>query len=116
MSCPFCLILKNDSKNQIVERGTKVTAIKKLSNKNNVNFLIISNEHTKNLKTLTDNDVISEIVELANKLSNNTKTGIGDYTLIINNGKNSIPGQTVFHLHAHIRSKDKEWGPLLDFR
>ena len=115
MSCPFCSILKNDVKNQIIERGTKVTAIKKLSKKNSVNFLIITNEHTINLKTLKDDQVMNEIVEMANKLSGYTEDGSGDYTLLINNGKKSIPGQAVFHMHAHIRSQDKEWGPDLDF-
>jgi len=115
-TCPFCKILKNDTKSQIIERGNKVTAIRKLSKRSNVDFLIIPNEHTTNLKTLNDPTIMNSIVDMANKLRKNTVSGTGDYTMIINNGPNGTIRQTVFHLHAHIKSTDKEWGPQLDYR
>lgn len=105
-NCPFCEVLLQDSRNQIIKRGTYVTAIEKLYPSRNVNFLIISNSHLENLKQFKKDDhaeLLSEIVEMANELSKNS-AGTGDWSIAINNGKNSR--QTVFHLHAHITSDE----------
>ena len=102
--CPFCEVLKSEG--QIILRGDKVTAIKKLYKSNNVNFLIVSNEHINNLKEYRSEEhkeILSEIVDMANKLASKSKNS-GDWSMVINNGSHS--NQTVFHLHAHISSGD----------
>lgn len=106
--CPFCNVLKNDTKKQIIKKGKLVTAIYKLSRGRNVNFLIVSNSHIENLKHFNkpeDFEIMNEIIQMANELSNGR-----DWSLCMNNGKNSK--QTVFHLHAHINSDEhtKTWG------
>ena len=98
-TCPFCSVLKDDKNNQIIEKGEHVTAIRKQYKSRNVNFLIISNIHHDNLKNMDDTGILKEIVCMANKLSKGR-----DWSMTINNGKNSR--QTVFHLHAHISSDE----------
>ena len=96
-----------DSKNQ-----QKVVRIKKLYKSDNVNFLIVSNKHFENMKSLDFSikehaGVMIEMTKMANHLSKQRKQGTGDYSIIINNGKQSR--QTVFHFHAHVSSEDKSW-------
>jgi len=108
-NCPFCDIVKNDPKNQIIKRGTYVTAIRKLYKSNSVNFLIVSNNHIVNLKTGNNdteiNNILSEMRAISNELSGNK-----DWSIKINSGANAA--QSVFHLHAHISSHDKPWDTL----
>ena len=109
-SCPFCQILEDDQLDQIIMRGENVTAIKKLYKPDNVDFLIIPNRHIVNLKDPQDreyrNVVLCEMVDMANMLSQGR-----DWNIHINNGPKA--DQTVFHLHAHIRSNEpfKSWFP-----
>ena len=98
-TCPFCTLLKNDTRNQILKRGKNVTAIKKLYDTTNVNFLIIPNKHIINLKDTENNHIITEIVDMANDIS-----GEKDWSMTINNGQ--LANQTIFHLHAHIKSSE----------
>ena len=103
-SCPFCKILANDEKNQIIMRGQNVTAIRKLYPSKNINFLIISNEQIKNYKELDDDQaaaIAAETVAMAKKLLPNN-----DWSLKTNNGKGS--SQDVFHLHTHVYS-GQDW-------
>ncbi|AYV76809.1 MAG: histidine triad (HIT) protein [Barrevirus sp.] len=110
MQCPFCEIIKDDKYGQIIWKGDKVSAIKKLCKPRNVNFLIISNEHIVNLKGSEAKEykhsVVTEMVDLANFLSKGK-----DWSIHINNGPKA--DQTVFHLHAHISSREplESWFP-----
>lgn len=101
-TCPFCEILQNDKQNQIIMRGTYVTAIKKLYDSVNVNFLIIANSHITNLKENLDKTdlIMSETIKMANQLPKGL-----DWSMTINNGPHAK--QTVFHLHTHITSNDR---------
>ena len=107
MVCPFCSILKDDKKNQIIRRGKRVTAIRKLYKSDNTNFMIISNDH---VKACRDIDVITqegaelwcEFLSFATLLANGR-----DFNLKISNGKRG--GQTVFHAHVHVGSFDPSW-------
>jgi diadenosine tetraphosphate (Ap4A) HIT family hydrolase len=102
--CPFCQILVDDAKNQIIERSEHFTAIRKPYFSKNVNFLIISNTHVPNLKGPEDIDM-NAMVAFVKHLS-----GGRDWSITINNGPKAR--QEVFHLHAHISSSEesKTWG------
>jgi diadenosine tetraphosphate (Ap4A) HIT family hydrolase len=111
--CPFCSILADDKNNQIICRGKNFTAIRKLYHSNNVNFLIISNTHVKNLKTTSENfgsidmnELIAFIVQLSKLGTPREK----DWSITSNNGENA--GQTEFHFHVHISSCEdmSTWG------
>ena len=109
--CVFCNILKTDRYHQIIDQNKHVTAIKKSRERFRVDFLIIPNYHVVNMKDLnTSTNTLNEIVKMANKLSKQTKTGCGDYSVHFNNGPNA--NQSVFHMHAHIKSPDTDWGNL----
>jgi histidine triad (HIT) family protein len=97
--CPFCNILLNDSKKQIIKQWPNFTAIRKLYDSKNVNFLIISNHHTPNLNDPNANVDLNELTMCAKELANGK-----DWSIKINNGPKS--GQDVFHIHAHIASYD----------
>lgn len=105
MKCSFCNVIESDVNNQIILKGKHVTAIRKLYKANNVNFLIISNEHIENMKDSSCDDkekinnILCEIKDMANQLS-----GGRDWSLKINNGSNA--SQTEFHFHAHIYSQE----------
>lgn len=109
-NCPFCLILSQEKHVQIIERGKYVTAIFKPYKSNNVNILIVSNEHIVNHKEATSeqsNNVMCETIEMAKKLLPNL-----DWSLKNNNGAKA--DQTVFHMHTHVYStenwpNDKRW-------
>ncbi len=103
--CPFCQILQDDAKKQIIKRGVSFTAIRKLYTSKNVNFLVISNQHIPNLKDGHPPIDMNELVRFINELSEGK-----DWSLKISNGSES--GQDVFHFHAHIFSfaKPDTWG------
>lgn len=100
MSCPFCSILIDDKKHQVIFRGKHVTAIQKLYTSKNINFLIIANDHIVNYKETNDEQaaaIAAETISIAKQLLPKN-----DWSLKLNNGKGS--GQDVFHLHTHIYS------------
>lgn len=115
-NCPFCQVLLDDKSNQIIKAGENFTAIRKLYSSKNVNFLVISTRHIKNLKpgnnlkTADDNQVITRIVDM-NELTDfiNELSEGRDWSMKINNGSKS--GQEVFHFHAHVFSEEpaKTW-------
>lgn len=109
-NCPFCKILLTPNHEQIVERGTYVTAIFKPYKSTNVNVLIVSNDHIINHKDATveqSSNIMSETVQMSKRLFPNT-----DWSMKNNNGAKA--DQTVFHLHTHVYSlegwpQDKKW-------
>lgn len=108
--CVFCNILKNDKDKQIIAEGNNCVAIRKLCRSkegySNVNFMIISKEHIRNLHDLKDPNILINMIALAKKLSR--KDGIErDFKIEITNGKSA--GQTVFHLHIHVKSYEDRW-------
>lgn len=107
--CVFCEILKDDLNNQIIKRGTNVTAIHKHYDSNNVNFLLVSNKHITSGRDLDMTDINQakiwcEFLSAAKALS-----GGKDFGLKFTSGPKA--GQTVMHMHAHVYSYDKPWFP-----
>jgi diadenosine tetraphosphate (Ap4A) HIT family hydrolase len=106
-SCPFCKILKNDKRKQIIKRGPNLTAIRKNYDSNTVNFMLVSNDH---LDSFSDLDLTTkegvalwrEIMVAAKNLANGR-----DFGLKITNGKEA--GQTVQHAHVHVFSHEQTW-------
>jgi histidine triad (HIT) family protein len=115
--CPFCVVLVNDELKQVIKSSKNFTAIRKLKQTRNVNFLIISNTHVKNLKMGSENSGtidMNELIAFINQLSmmgpETNKQKEKGWSIHINNGEEA--GQEVFHFHAHITSQAdrKTWG------
>lgn len=101
MSSVFGKIIKGELPAEIVFENERILAIKDLHPNAPVHLLIMPKKEIKNLQEVTQEDlgVISEIIEVAQKLAEEFDIADG-YRLVTNNG--STAGQTIFHLHFHL--------------
>ena len=93
----FCKIAKGDLSSERVFENEDFVVIKDINPKVDGHLLVIPREHYGTFLDLPENlysgflKVVKEVVG---------KLGIGDFNLVVNNGK--VAGQLVSHVHLHI--------------
>jgi len=97
-NCIFCNIISGTLPGEVVFRSEQVTAFKDRYPQAPVHILIVPNQHTDNIATLSDDAQLVALITAAKTVAQSQ--GLTDYRLITNNGQKA--GQTVFHLHFHL--------------
>jgi len=101
--CVFCEIIAGRAPKRVLYRDDLVTAFRDAHPAASTHILIVPNRHIESLNDLTpgDESLGGHMLLVAQKLTRSENIE-GGYSLTINTGLQA--GQTVFHLHLHLRS------------
>ena len=107
MDCLFCKIINKELPSTVVYEDDKFLVIKDIFPKAPVHLLAIPQKHiiSPNYLEPKDKELIGELILLAKSIAKEQGIAESGYRLIFNIGKDS--GQTVDHLHLHIRGGEK---------
>lgn len=108
MDTVFDKIINKELPADVVFENERMIVIRDIHPQAPVHLLLIPKQKVSGLQDLEDLSIVSEVVQLAQKLAKEFAIDKG-YRLITNNG--SLAGQTVFHLHFHLLG-GKELGAL----
>lgn len=100
--CIFCKIVGGELPSQKVYEDNEILAFKDIHPLAPVHILVIPKKHISKLADATEGDaeILGKIQLIAAKLAK--ENGIGDAFRVLNaNGKDA--GQSVFHIHYHLR-------------
>ena len=102
--CVFCEIIKGRAPERVLYRDDLVTAFRDAHPAASTHILIVPNRHIESLNALLPGDEIlgGHLLLIARKLAQAENILAGGYSLTINTGLHA--GQTVFHLHIHLKS------------
>ena len=105
-ACVFCDIVNGGQTGRVLYRDDRVTAFRDAHPSATTHILIISNRHIESLNDLQPGDIslcghLFTVARNIAEVENITDCG---YQLMINTGFDA--GQTVFHLHMHLRNVD----------
>jgi len=103
-SCVFCEIIKGRASERVLYRDDLVTAFRDAHPAASTHILIVPNRHIESLNALLFEDEIlgGHLLLVARELARSENILAGGYSLTINTGLHA--GQTVFHLHMHLKS------------
>ena len=103
--CLFCKIIDGRIPSEKVYEDDTTYAFKDINPKAKVHVLIVPKDHYANVAELAAADPaeLAHIVGLAQGIAD--KEFSGAYRLVFNTGLDA--GQTVFHVHAHVRTGEK---------
>lgn len=102
--CIFCKIVKGEIKAEKIIENKHFIVIKDANPKVPGHCLVIPRKHFKSFLDFPKKHY-EEFLEMAKKA---TGTFLGDFNMVINNGKTA--GQKVEHLHLHILPRSLEDG------
>ena len=104
--CVFCRIINGEITGRVIYQDDLVTAFGDAHPSASTHILIVSNIHRKSINDLQPQDagLCGHLFTVAKQLA--LKEGLVErgYQLMINTGFNA--GQTVFHLHMHLRDME----------
>jgi histidine triad (HIT) family protein len=102
--CVFCEIIASRAPERVLYRDDLVTAFRDAHPAASTHILIVPNRHIESLNDLTpgDESLCGHMLLVAQKLTRAENIHTNGYCLTINTGLHA--GQTVFHLHLHLRS------------
>lgn len=102
MSTIFGLIIEKKLPATIVFENERLIAIEDIHPVAPVHILIMPKKEIPNLQSVEPHDypLITEIVQVAQKIASEKGIAEGGYRLLTNNGPNA--GQVIFHLHFHL--------------
>ena len=101
MDCIFCKIVAGEVPTELIAENEHAIAFLDLYPQAPVHILVVPKIHSENILQLDNYSNIQGLFELIRKVAA-TKTD-GQFKLQFNSGKRE--GQSVFHTHAHILSK-----------
>jgi histidine triad (HIT) family protein len=103
-ACVFCEIIKGRAPERVLYRDDLVTAFRDAHPAASTHILVVPNRHIESLNDLLpeDENLCGHLMLVARELAHAEKIHTGGYSLIINTGLDA--GQTVFHLHLHLKS------------
>ncbi len=103
-ACVFCEIIKGGAPERVLFRDDLVTAFRDAHPAASTHILIVPNRHIESLNDLLPEDEIlcGHLLMVARELAHVEKIHTSGYNLTINTGLDA--GQTVFHLHMHLKS------------
>ena len=103
------MLNSKDAKTQIIYETQNVCAVIKFGKRSRhvpIDFLVVPKKHYTNLQSPGAETVCNEMVSLIQHLAGQD----GEYQIRCNNG--TTAGQTLFHLHWHVSSKQSIWPSL----
>ena len=100
----FCDIVNGGEPERVLYQDDFVTAFWDSHPSASTHILIISNRHIESLNDLQSGDIslCGHLFTVAKKMAYAENNADYGYQLMINNGYDA--GQTVFHLHMHLRN------------
>lgn len=103
-SCIFCKIIQGGAPERVLYQDELVTAFRDAHPAASTHILIVPNRHIESLNDLEPIDELlgGHMILTAKKLACQEKLETGKYNMTINTGL--YAGQTVFHLHLHLKS------------
>ncbi|MDD3678825.1 MAG: histidine triad nucleotide-binding protein [Patescibacteria group bacterium] len=112
MDCIFCKIIANEIPSPRVYESKNLIVIKDINPQAPIHNLIIPKKHIPDLNSVTEEDqeILSEILFTAKKISEIEGLKEKGYRIIANTGRDS--GQLVPHLHFHFLG-GKNLGPKI---
>jgi histidine triad (HIT) family protein len=105
-ACVFCDIVNGGETGRVLYQDDLVTALWDAHPAASTHILIISNRHIESLNDLQPGDIslCGHLFTVAKKMADAENIADCGYQLMINTGFDA--GQTVFHLHMHLRDMD----------
>ena len=103
-SCVFCAIVREESARKLIYKDDLVSAFWDAHPASSTHILIISNRHIESLNDLQPGDaaICGHMFTIAKQLAYAENIRDSGYQLVVNTGLHA--GQTVFHLHMHLKS------------
>jgi len=103
-ACVFCEIITGGAPERVLYRDELVTAFRDAHPAASTHILIVPNRHIESLNDLQPEDEIlfGHLLLVAREIAQTENIHTGGYQLVINTGLDA--GQTVFHLHVHLKS------------
>lgn len=100
--CLFCRIAAGEIPSEKVFEDDTVMAICDIAPQAPVHILVIPKAHYTSILDIgaKDTELLSHLIEVANKLSKENNLCENGFRLVINTGKDG--GQSVPHLHIHL--------------
>ncbi|MFC2063785.1 HIT domain-containing protein [Chloroflexota bacterium] len=100
----FCKIINGEESGRILYQDDLVTAFWDSHPSASTHILIISNRHIESLNDLQPGDIslCGHLFTVARQMAETENIADSGYQLMINTGFDA--GQTVFHLHIHLRN------------
>jgi histidine triad (HIT) family protein len=101
--CVFCNIIRGTEPAKIIAENNDVLVFESIHPRHASHWLIIPKKHIKDLKSVTDADVlmVGKLLQAAGTLANQLQKPQA-CNIALNEGKEA--GQTVFHMHIHFYS------------
>ena len=105
-SCIFCKIIQGGAPERVLYQDDLVTAFWDAHPAASTHILIVPNRHIGTLNDLEPMDELlgGHMLVVAQKLALQENLNSNNYSMTINTGL--FAGQTVFHLHLHLKSGD----------
>jgi histidine triad (HIT) family protein len=105
-TCPFCDIVQGKAPGRVLYQDDLVTAFWDAHPSTSIHILIVSNRHIESMNELQPGDLslIGHFFTIAGRLAEKENLVDDGYQLMINTGFDA--GQTVFHLHMHLRDME----------
>lgn len=102
--CVFCKIIQGGAPERVLHQDELVTAFWDAHPAANTHILIVPNRHIGSLNDLepTEGSLVGHMIVVAQKLALQEHLTSRNYSMTINTGL--FAGQTVFHLHLHLKS------------
>lgn len=103
-NCIFCKIISGEIPANLVAESTHAIAFNDIAPKQPVHILVVPREHHANIAELAFANPIAlvDLMQLGSKVADEFTDGAFRFTF--NTGEDA--GQTVFHAHGHITSKN----------
>ncbi|HEY8109049.1 MAG TPA: HIT domain-containing protein [Patescibacteria group bacterium] len=96
-ACIFCDIVAKKAPADVVHEDDRVLVIKNVQPQAPVHLLVIPKEHHPNLDSLSDRDLLADMVATAKQVGDE-QSGEKGYRLNINSAKQADIG----HIHLHV--------------
>ena len=108
--CIFCKIVAGGAPERVLYRDEMVTAFSDAHPAAPVHILVVPNRHIESLNDLKpgDESLAGHLFLVVQKIARQEKLMSAGYRMTINTGL--YAGQTVFHLHLHLKSGDLQQG------
>lgn len=107
-NCIFCKIISGEINTEFVYKDKDFVAIKDISPKARIHYLVMPVSHVSTLNDVTDQTIYSGLLSTAVKIAKEQGFADDGYRLILN--CNSMGGQSVYHVHLHILAGEQMYG------
>ena len=104
--CIFCKIVTGEIGSSKVYEDDKIVAFKDINPMAPIHILVIPKEHIENVMQVnkSNSGIIAHIFETIPKIAK--ENGLSEGFRVVSNC-NEIAGQSVFHLHFHLKKRKK---------